>query len=221
MTILASLRKIVPQQAAPTENTMKKVNHFLDYMASNPDALVRFYASDMVLNCHLDTSYITATRGRSGAGGHFFLGSIPKDGCSIFLNGTILTNCIILKLVAVSAAEAELGALFLNAMEVKILKLILPKLGHPQPPTPIHVDNTTAVGIVNSTIKHQRSRAMNMRYFWLLCQEAQRILNVRYHPQAENLVDYQIKLHNGPHHKRVRPFDVHTNNSPRFLQRAA
>ena len=93
---------------------MKKDNHLLDYMASNPDAFVRFYASYMVLKCHSDASYLTATRGRSRAGGHFFLGSIPHDGCPIFLNVTIPINCTILKLVAASAAEAELGALFLN-----------------------------------------------------------------------------------------------------------
>ena len=67
-------------------------------MASNPDALVRFYASGMVvLNCHSDASYLTATQGQSRAGGHFFLGSVPKDDCSIFLNGAILTNCTIFK----------------------------------------------------------------------------------------------------------------------------
>ena len=106
----------------------------------------------------------------------------------------------------------------MNAMGVKILRLTLHKLGHPQPPTPIHVDNTTAVGIVKSTIKRQHSQTMNMRYFWLVCQEAQRILSVRYHPEAENLGDYQTNLHNGAQHERVRPFYVHTNNSPRFLQ---
>ena len=37
---LASLSEIASQQAALTENTTKKFNHFLDYMASNPDALV-------------------------------------------------------------------------------------------------------------------------------------------------------------------------------------
>ena len=61
---------------------------------------------------------------------------------------------------------------------------------------------------------------MNMRYFWLLCQEAQRILNVRYHLGAENNGGYQTKLHHGAHHERVPPFYVDTNNSPRFLQRA-
>jgi hypothetical protein len=31
-TILMALSEISSQQAAPTENTMKRVNHFLDYM---------------------------------------------------------------------------------------------------------------------------------------------------------------------------------------------
>ena len=98
---------------------MKKVNNFLEYMACNPDALAQFYTSDMVLNRHSDANYLAATRGRGRAGNYFFLGSVLKDGCPIFLNGAILTNCTILKLVAASAAEAELGALFLNTMEVK------------------------------------------------------------------------------------------------------
>ena len=105
LIILASLSKVASQQAAPTENTVERVNRFLDYTESNPDVLVRLYASDMVLNYHSDTSYLTVTRGRSRTGGHFFLGSIPKDGCPIFLNGAILTNCTISKLVAASAAE--------------------------------------------------------------------------------------------------------------------
>ena len=132
-------------------------------------------------------------------GGHFFLGSIPRDGSPIFLNDAILTQCTI---------------------EAKNLRLTLAELGHEQPPTPIHVDNTTAVGIVNSTIKRQRSRAMNMRYFWLLCHEAQQILNVSYHPGHKNLGDYQTKLHNGAHHQQVGPFYLHTKQSPKWLQRA-
>jgi hypothetical protein len=49
-----------------------------------------------------------------------------------------------------SAAEAELGTLFLNAQEAKVIRLIVEELSHPQPPTPIHVDTITTVGIVNN-----------------------------------------------------------------------
>ena len=70
-----------------------------------------------------------------------------------------------LKLVAASAAEAELSTLFLNAKEAKVLQLILHELGHTQPSTLIHIDNTTAVGIVNNTVRRQRSRSMEIQYF--------------------------------------------------------
>jgi hypothetical protein len=94
-------------------------------------------------------------KARSHAGGYIFLGSLPRNGDPIKLTGAIHVQCTILKLVAASAAEAELDALFLNAQDAKVFQLILAKLGHPQPPTPIHIDNTTTVGIVNNTIKHQ------------------------------------------------------------------
>ena len=88
--------------------------------------------------------------------------------------------------------------------------LTLDEMGHQQPLTPIHVDNTTDVGIVNNTIKRQRCRAMNMRNFGLLCNEAQRILKVSYHLGQENLGDYPSKVHNGAHHLQSRPIYLHT-----------
>jgi hypothetical protein len=90
-------------------------------------------------------------------GGYFFLGSIPRDSEPIFINGAIHITCTICKLVAALAAKAELGALFLNAQEAKVIQLVLEELGHLQPPTPIHINNTTTVGIVNNKIKRQWS----------------------------------------------------------------
>ena len=99
------------------------------------------------------------------------MGSLPREDEPIHLNGNIAVTCTILKLVASSAAEAELVALLLNKKEARIVRLTIAELGHPQPQTPIHIDNTTSVGIVNNNIKRQQSRAMEMRYFWLLDQE--------------------------------------------------
>ncbi len=114
-TILMALSEIVSKQAAPTENTMEHVNQFLDYMWTHPDAIIWYRTSDMILNVHSDASYLSAPKACSRAGGYFFLGSIPQDGDPIKLNEAIHITRIILKLVAASAVEAELGALFLNA----------------------------------------------------------------------------------------------------------
>ncbi len=51
----------------------------------------------MVLKVHSNASYLTAPKARSRASGHYFLGSLPKDGCPIRLNGAILTLSTILK----------------------------------------------------------------------------------------------------------------------------
>ena len=221
ITILQALSAIATDQAMPTERTLQRVHQLLDYMYTNPNAVIRFRKSDMILNIHSDASYLSASRGRSRAGGYFFLGSMPRPNTPIRLNGNIAVTCAILKIVAASAAEAELGALFLNTKEGRVVRLILEELGHPQPQTPIHIDNTTAVGIVNSTIKRQRSRSMEMRYFWLLDQRTQKYFKFYYQPGAENLADYPSKAHTGPIHSHVRPYYLHMKNSPTHLIRAA
>jgi hypothetical protein len=220
-TIPQALNELSGQQAKATENTMKRCKQFLDYMATHPDAKIRYYKSDMILNVHSDASYLSAPNARSRAAGVFFLGSIPENTKPINLNGAIHVLCQVLKFVASSAAEAELGALFLNAKLAKILRLTLEEMGHPQPPTPIHIDNSTTVGIVNNTVKRQQSRSMEMRYFWLLDGANQKLFDFQYHPGFENLADYPSKAHLGSHHLAVRPIYVHMPTSPRFLKRAA
>jgi hypothetical protein len=93
-------------------------------------------------------------------------------------------------------------------------------MGHPQPKTPVHCDNATAVGIGNNTIKRQRSRSMEMRYFWVGDKIARDMFALSWHPGQENLADYQSKHHIGSHHVAVRPWYLHLHNSHRFLPQA-
>ena len=157
---------------------------------------------------------------RSRAAGYFFLGWQPQANKPIRLNGGLFTLSAILKFVAASAAEAELGALFLNMREGRVIRLTLEELGHPQPPTPISCDNETAVGIVNGTVKRQRSRMFEMRYFYCCDQVEKRYFSVVWAPGLENLADYPSKHHPPAHHKHVRPIYLHCDNSPRVLERA-
>ena len=164
----------------------------------------------MILNIHSDASYLSTPKARSRAGGYFFLSSIPQDAEPIIINGAIHVTCTILKLVAASATEAELGALFLNAQEAKVIRLVLEELGHPQPPTLIHVDNTTTVGIDNNTIKRQQSRAIEMCYFGLLDGKVQKLFCFHYQPGQEKLGNYPSKHHTADIHQHVQPYYVHT-----------
>jgi hypothetical protein len=169
----------------------------------------------MILNIHSDASYLSAGRGRSRARGYFFLGILPRDGTPIKLNENIAIAFAILKLVSASTVEAELGALFPNVQEERILQLSRHEMGHPQPQTPVHVDNTTCVGIVINTIKRQRSCTMEIRCFWLLGQTTHQYIKVYYQPESENVGDYPSKAHTAHIHKHVRLYYQRMVNSPR------
>jgi hypothetical protein len=220
ITILKALNLPARQQSKPTQTTAKRTEHLLDYLATHPRAVIRYYASDIILNVHSDASYFNEPDGRSTARAHYFLDHMTRDNQPIILNGAIYTLCTVLKHIAASAAEAELGYLFLNTQEVKIIRLILDEMGHPQPPTPVHCDNSTAVGISNNTVKRQRSRAMEMRYFWVVDQVNNKHLRVTWHPGAENFGDYVTKHHGGKHHIQVRLVYTHQPDSKRQLPRA-
>eukprot|EP00804_Cyclotella_cryptica_P003837 CCRYP_020460-RA/>CCRYP_020460-RA protein AED:0.47 eAED:0.47 QI:0/-1/0/1/-1/0/1/0/81 len=73
-----------------------------------------------------------------------------------------------------SAAEAELGGLYINAQEAIPIRHLLTELGHTQPPTPIQIDNSTALGVVTNTIQPKRTKAMDMRFHWLRCRTNQK-----------------------------------------------
>jgi len=72
-----------------------------------------------------------------------------------------------MKEVVSSAAEGKLAAVFHNARDACPIRTCLKELGHPQPATPIITDNTTAIGIATNTVKQKRSKAMDMRFFWI------------------------------------------------------
>jgi hypothetical protein len=82
-------------------------------------------------------------------------------------------------------------------------------MGHPQPPTPIHCNNSTTVGIANNTVKGQRSCLMKMRFFWVADAVAQEKFDIKYHQGKKNLGDYQSEHHIGAHHTAVRSWYLH------------
>ena len=81
-----------------------------------------------------------------------------------------------------SAAEAELGALFENAKEAVAICHALTEMGHPQPPTPMQVDNTVAHGIVNSNIRQRKSKAIDMHFYWVRDRLKQKQFKVYWEP---------------------------------------
>ena len=108
-----------------------------------------------------------------------------------------------------SAAKAEYGALFLNGQAAVPVRVTLIEMGHPQPPTPIQVDNSTAVGIANKSIKQKMSKAMDMRFHWIQDRILQSHFHVFWKPGSTNLGDYHSKHHPEAHHIQVRSTNLY------------
>ena len=80
---------------------------------------------------------------------------------------------------------------------------------HPQTPTPIQVENSTAVGIANKSIKQKRSKAMDMRFHWIYDIILQEHFHVFGKLGPTNLEDHHSKHHPTPHHIKVRHTNLH------------
>jgi hypothetical protein len=166
--MLPALNEISSQQAKPTARTMSKVKHLLDYAATHPNATLHYQASDMVLHIDSDSAYLVLPKARSRAAGYHYLSSRqPVNKHPPPRNAAIHVECKAIRRVMGSAAEAETTTAFINAQTAIPERNTLLALGHPQPPTPLKVDNSTAMGILNSNIRQKCSKAFDMRYHWL------------------------------------------------------
>jgi hypothetical protein len=133
MTVLMALSAISVEQTKAMAKTMGRCIQLLDYLASNSEAKVRYYASDMVMNIHLDASYLLETKACSRACGHFFMGWMPKNGEPIKINNAFYVNATIQKYVVASAAEAKLGTRFHNCQNGIMFWQTLANMSHLQP----------------------------------------------------------------------------------------
>jgi hypothetical protein len=161
-----TINVLASEQSNATEVTADQVIKLLNYCNTHPETKIRYHASDMILHIHSNASYLSENEAKSRARGFFYMGSNNKNDKKL-TNGAILIINKVLKHVMSSAAEAEIGAVFINAKEGAVLRTTLGELGHKQPPKPLETDNTTATGYSNGTIKQKRKKATDMRFYWI------------------------------------------------------
>ena len=228
-TMLVALSSLATNHTNSTQATAKAVTRLLNYAASHPDATIRYHRSDMILHLHSDASYLSEPLSRSRVGGHFFLSTASPDATKppIHLppnNGAIHTVCNVLRNVMASATEAEFAGLFHNARDGIVLRTALEEMGYPQPATPIQTDNACATGIANGTMRQRKSKAMDMRFYWVQDRIHQGQFLVFWRKGSDNRGDYFTKHHSPAHHRLMRPKYLYcaslttTQARKRFLQ---
>ena len=199
-TMQPAINEIAAKQAHPTENTLKACKMLLDYAHTYPNAKIRFMASSMRLTLDTDAAYLVQPNARSRYAGYFYLTDDSNSS-----NGAVLVICRTLRGVMRSAAEAECAGVFHNSQEAIILRNILDALGHPQPPTRVKTDNSTALSFVRNNIRQRRSKTWDMRWNWLRDDRTKQQISVYWDSGDNNDADYFTKHHPPSHHKISRP----------------
>jgi hypothetical protein len=186
---------------------MQQSQQLLDYLATQEPAVLTYRKSEMVLAVHSDASYLNEEEARSRAGGHHFLSEdvpFPPN------NGAIHNVTEIIKGVMSSPAEAELGAMYINARKAVKKHIILDAMGQKQPAPPVQVENSTAKGIVNKRVQPKRTKAMDMRFLWLRdCSINQKQFQFYWRPGPTNYANYWTK-----HHPAATDLRDHKCNRP-------
>ena len=202
-TLSAALSAIAARQTKGTANVMAACRHFLDYIATHPNASIRYKASDMILAFDTDASYLSEVNAKSRAAAYYYM---TRKGKRNFHNGAIDVLSTIIKHVMSSASEAELGALYYGCKRAIPYRNTLEEMGHPQTnPTPVTTDNNTAHGLTMGTMQSKASKPNDMRFQWLKCRKAQRLFQFLWAKGSTNRADYPSKHHPGRHHQQVRP----------------
>ena len=215
-TMMHAANDLASQLTTGTMKTKIAIKCFLNYCATYPNAAIIYRASDMIIRCDADAAYLVAVKARSRAGGYIYMGN--RDNNIQIINAPILIIATILKMVVGSAAEAEETAIYHIAQELVPLRQACIELRHPQPATPMRTDNSTADGIMNGTVKQRRSKAIDMRFYWLRDRVSQKLFNVHWAPGKVNLADYYTKHHPAKHVKQTKFIYINGPTSPRSLR---
>ena len=120
-TILPATSSIASEQANAKEGTEKRIKQLVVYLATLCSAEIKFYALKTILTVHSDASYLSEPKAKSRVAGVYFIGDVREDRKPLLLNGNIFIVCSMLKFEVASVAETELGALFINGKETRII----------------------------------------------------------------------------------------------------
>jgi hypothetical protein len=128
-TLIMPINVLASEQSKATAVTADKVIKLLNYCNTHPETKIRYHASGMILHIHSDASYLSEKEAKSRSGGFFYMGSSTNTDKKL-TNGEILIISKVLKHAMSSAAEAEIGAVFINAKEGAVRRTTLEELGH-------------------------------------------------------------------------------------------
>ena len=143
-------------------------------------------------------SYLYVSKSRSRVEGFHYLGPMPDPITLLpqqhkFLNAPVG-----------AASESEIAAVYINARKAISFRMALLEKGHRQTFTSLWMGKDASFGVLTSRIIPKKSKAIDMRFFWLRDRGNQKQSKLHWREEACNLADYFTKHHATPYHQKMR-----------------
>jgi ribosomal protein L24E len=184
LTVVAYLTTRVQQ---PNLDDSAKLGRLLKYLNGTKDLGLILGDSQndntLKLTAHIDASYGVHNDAKSQSGLVIKLG-----------NGTVFVRSSKQKLVSKSSTEAELIALSDNGSQVIWTREFLKAQGYEMEPTTIFQDNMSTIAMMQrGRSNSERTRHVNIRFFWLKDRQDSGEIKIEYLPTKEMIADIMTK----------------------------
>jgi hypothetical protein len=185
---------LASEQSNATEVTADKVIKLLNYCNTHPDTKICYHASDMIFQKTKPKA--GQQNGQKTYKRRNFDHQQGSKTCDV-VSGRSINWSSFHKRQRRSSPQENIGG-----------------IGAQTAPHINGTDNTTATGYSNGTIKQKRTKAMDMRFYWIKDRVKQGQFNIYWGPGFQNLADYFTKHHSPAHHKRMRDVYIHADERP-------
>ena len=192
--ILLAISFLTTRVQSPNVKDMEKLDRVLAYLLETRDLTLTLGIRGVVqLQSYIDASFAPHRDGKSHTGAIWSLGI-----------GTFYAGSSKQKIVTKSSWEAELVAFSDQMSEVLGVQQFLADLGFQITPV-IHQDNTsTILSTANGSGASNRTRHVNIRYFWTTQYIDDGTVTVEYTPTGEMIADILTKPLQGELFRRLR-----------------
>ena len=170
---------------SPNESDWKKLVRMMEYLNGTREFMLRLRAEDLrVVKWYVDASFAVHPDYRSHTGAAMTLGE-----------GAVIGLSKKQKLNTRSSTEAELVGADDAATMILWTGLFMEKQGYPLKKNILYQDNKSAILLETNGRRSagKRSRALNVRYFFLTDQVEKKNLSIEYCPTDEMWADYMTK----------------------------
>ena len=182
--ILVAVSHLCSRVSCPTEDDQRKLDRIFGYLSRTRDLCTKFKCGVPVdMSAYIDASFGVHEDGASRTGVILMMSGAAVGGWSSKQ-----------KLVTKSSTEAELVALSDGSSQVLWAREWLLAQGYVMPATVVYQDNQGVLSLLmNNRHSRQRTRHLNVRYFFIKDRVAKGELQLKYMPTKQMIADVMTK----------------------------